>query len=45
MYPFERNGEMKEFVLMIGGWITTVMIVGMVLKLNWYIFMWGWNLV
>jgi hypothetical protein len=36
---------MKEFVLMIGGWITTVMIVGMVLKLNWYIFMWGWNLV
>ena len=36
---------MKGFVLMIGGWITTVMIVGAVLKLNWYIFMWGWNLV
>ncbi len=36
---------MKELLLAVGGWVTTVMLMGVVLKLNSYIFMWGWNLV
>ena len=43
---------MKDFLafawavaLGVGGWVTTVMVAGVVLKLNAYIFSWGWNLV
>ena len=43
---------MKDFfetlwvsALGLGGWITSVMLLGVVLKLNSYIFMWGWNLI
>lgn len=43
---------MKDFlafawaVLMgVGAWVTTVILFGVVLKLNAYIFSWGWNLV
>ena len=33
------------YALAVGGWVTTVMLMGVVLKLNSYIFMLGWNLV
>jgi len=43
---------MKDFAVLIwtaalgvGGWITSIMLLGVVLKLNSYIFMWGWNLI
>ena len=34
---------MKDIFWAVIGWAGTVVLVGFVAKINYYIFMWGWN--